>query len=146
NVRTMLLWTKNLRNVRFSASVTKKPQRTGIRRRVSQVAASAENRFTTSIFRANVSFLILMSLTNCPGGVKMRAEEELMRFAGIVLLFSTVTAHSQSVYLTYGEWEKMPSALRQMYVAGAFDAISTVTNRAGASVAKHYNDCVKKVE
>jgi hypothetical protein len=67
-----------------------------------------------------------------------------MRFIIIVLLLSTIPARAQNAYLNYGQWEQMPPALREMYVAGAFDALSTVTVREGVSVAKHYNECVSK--
>jgi len=67
-----------------------------------------------------------------------------MRFIIIVLLLSTVQAHAQNVYLNYSQWVQMPPALREMYVAGAFDALSTVTVSERVSVAKHYNECVSK--
>ena len=67
-----------------------------------------------------------------------------MRFVTIVLLFSTTTLHSQTLYLNYGQWEQMPEIFRQMYVAGAFDAVSVVTIPEGAMIARHYNECVAK--
>ena len=68
-----------------------------------------------------------------------------MRFITIlVLLLLTIPARAQNVYLNYGQWEQMPPALREMYVAGAFDAVSTVTEPDRVSVAKHYNECVSK--
>jgi hypothetical protein len=68
-----------------------------------------------------------------------------MRFTIIVLLLSTIPARAQNVYLNYAQWAQMPPALREMYVTGAFDAVSTVTSSERVSVAKHYNDCVSKV-
>jgi hypothetical protein len=38
----------------------------------------------------------------------------------------------------------MPEIFRQMYVAGAFDAVSVVTIPEGAMIARHYNECVAK--
>jgi hypothetical protein len=38
----------------------------------------------------------------------------------------------------------MPESFRQMYVAGAFDAVSVVTIPEGAMIARHYNECVAK--
>jgi hypothetical protein len=67
-----------------------------------------------------------------------------MRFATIVLLFSTITVHSQTLYLDYGHWEQMPASFRQMYIAGAFDAVSVITVPEGAMAARHYNECVAK--
>jgi len=67
-----------------------------------------------------------------------------MRFIIIVLLLSTIPTHAQNVYLNYGQWEQMPPALREMYVVGAFDAVSTVTTPERAAVARHYNECVSK--
>jgi hypothetical protein len=67
-----------------------------------------------------------------------------MRFIIIVLLLSTIPTYAQNVYLNYGQWAQMPPALREMYVAGAFDTLSTVTESEKVSVAKHYNECVSK--
>jgi hypothetical protein len=67
-----------------------------------------------------------------------------MRFIIIVLFLSTVPARAQNVYLNYSQWEQMPPNLREMYVAGAFDAVSTVTVPERASIARFYNECVAK--
>jgi hypothetical protein len=67
-----------------------------------------------------------------------------MRFIIIVLFLSTIPARAQNAYLNYGQWEQMPPALREMYVVGAFDALSTVTVHEGVSAARHYNECVSK--
>jgi len=67
-----------------------------------------------------------------------------MRFVTIVLLFSTTTVHAQSLYLKYGQWEQMPTGLREMYVAGAFDTLSVVAIPQQAPVARYYNECVAK--
>src|SRR5262249_40340598 len=50
----------------------------------------------------------------------------------------------QTIYLNYGQWVQMPISLREMYVAGAFDAISTVAVPEQAIVARHYNECIAK--
>jgi hypothetical protein len=68
-----------------------------------------------------------------------------MRFTIIALLLSTIPVRAQNVYLNYSQWAQMPPGLREMYVAGAFDAVSTVTEPERVSVAKHYNECVSKV-
>jgi hypothetical protein len=67
-----------------------------------------------------------------------------MRFIIIVLLLSTIPARAQNLYLNYSQWLQMPPGLREMYVAGAFDALSTVTETERVNVAKHYNECVTK--
>jgi hypothetical protein len=67
-----------------------------------------------------------------------------MRFVTILLLLSTTPAHAQNVFLTYGQWEQMPISLREMYVAGAFDTLSTVTSAEHVSFAEHYNECIAK--
>ena len=66
-----------------------------------------------------------------------------MRFI-IVLLLSTAPLHAQSVYLNYSQWAQMPPGFREMYVAGAFDAISTIAVPAQATAARHFNECVAK--
>ena len=68
----------------------------------------------------------------------------LMRFFIIVLFLSMSTAHGQTVYLNYRQWEQMPEDFKLMYVAGAFDAMSVVTVREGVHAAKFYNECVAK--
>ena len=67
-----------------------------------------------------------------------------MRFVTIVLLFSTATVHSQTLYLDYGHWEQMPASFRAMYIAGAFDTVSVVTVPEAAMSARRYNECVAK--
>jgi len=67
-----------------------------------------------------------------------------MRFVTIALLFLTTPACAQSVFLTYRQWEQMPINLREVYVAGAFDTLSTVTTPEQVDFVKHYNECVAK--
>ena len=67
-----------------------------------------------------------------------------MRFVTITLLFSMTPAHAQTVYFNYSQWEQMSTSLREMYVAGAFDAVSVVAIPQQAIVARHYNECVAK--
>ena len=69
-----------------------------------------------------------------------------MRFFTLALLLLTTPAHAQSVFLNYGQWAQMPINLREIYVAGAFDTLSTVTTPEQVSYAKHYNECVAKAE
>ena len=69
-----------------------------------------------------------------------------MRFVTIVLLLSTTSAHAQSVFLTYRQWEQLPVNLRETYVAGAFDTLSTVTTPEQVDFVKHYNECVAKAK
>ena len=69
-----------------------------------------------------------------------------MRFVTIVLLFLTTPAYAQSVFLTYSQWEQMPINLREVYVAGAFDTLSTVTTPEQVNYVKHYNECVAKAK
>jgi len=67
-----------------------------------------------------------------------------MRFVTITLLFSMTPAHAQTVYFNYSQWEQMSTSLREMYVAGAFDAVSVVAIPQQAIVARHYNERVAK--
>jgi hypothetical protein len=68
-----------------------------------------------------------------------------VRFITIFALFLlTSPACAQSLYLNYGQWEQMPTSFREMYVAGAFDALSTIAIPAQAKIARHYNECVTK--
>jgi hypothetical protein len=59
------------------------------------------------------------------------------------LAFGTA-ARAQSIFLTYEQWEQLPTTLREIYVAGAIDQLSTVGHPAGLSLAKHYNECIVK--
>ena len=65
-----------------------------------------------------------------------------MRFVTILLLLSTTSAHAQSVFLPYSQWERMPINLREMYIAGAFDTLSTVAIPEQAGIVKQFNQCV----
>jgi hypothetical protein len=67
-----------------------------------------------------------------------------MRFIIIVLFLSTLPARAQTIYLNYSQWEQMPPSLREMYVTGAFDALSTITVPERAPIARYYNECVAK--
>jgi hypothetical protein len=68
-----------------------------------------------------------------------------VRVVTILLLLLSTQAYAQSVYLKYSQWEQMPINLRGMYIAGAFDELSTITSPEDVSTAKHYGDCVAKV-
>ena len=74
----------------------------------------------------------------------MLLREEPVRLVTILLLLLTTQSYAQTVYLKYSEWVQMPIPLREMYIAGAFDALSTVTVQEGAPIAKFYNECVAK--
>jgi hypothetical protein len=50
------------------------------------------------------------------------------------------------VVFTYGQWERLSVGLREIYVAGAIDAVSTIAVPAQASTSKYYNDCLAKQE
>jgi len=65
-----------------------------------------------------------------------------MRLVTIVLLFLTTPTYAQSVFLTYSQWEQLPTNLREMYIAGAFDTLSTVTTPEQVHLVKRYNECV----
>src|SRR5262249_27021326 len=67
-----------------------------------------------------------------------------MHFITLVLLLSTTPAHAQGIYLNYSQWKQMPNALKEMYVAGAFDTLSTVTTQEHLTFRRHYNECVVK--
>jgi hypothetical protein len=67
-----------------------------------------------------------------------------MRFLTLVVLLLTTPAHAQSVFLTYSQWEQMPTNLREVYVAGAFDTLSTVSTPEQFNFVKHYNECIVK--
>jgi len=60
-----------------------------------------------------------------------------------LLAFGT-TARAQSIFLTYDQWEQLPTSLREIYVAGVVDALSTIAVPAQATTAKHYNECIVK--
>ena len=45
---------------------------------------------------------------------------------------------------TYDQWERLSIGLKELYVAGAVDALSTIAVPARAGTAKYYNDCLAK--
>jgi hypothetical protein len=62
----------------------------------------------------------------------------------LALLAIGTTAHAQAIFLTYEQWEQLPTTLKEIYVAGVLDGLSSVAVPAQASTAKHYNDCIVK--
>jgi hypothetical protein len=48
------------------------------------------------------------------------------------------------VAFTYDQWERLPIGMKEMYVAGAIDWLSTVTVAPAAGTGKYYNDCLAK--
>jgi hypothetical protein len=42
------------------------------------------------------------------------------------------------------QWERLSAGLKEIYVSGAIDAVSTIAVPAQASTAKYYNDCIVK--
>ena len=69
-----------------------------------------------------------------------------MRRVIVALLALTTTAHAQMVAFTYDQWERLPIGMKEMYVAGAIDWLSTVTTPPAAGTGKYYNDCLAKRE
>ena len=67
-----------------------------------------------------------------------------MRFVIMAVFALGTAAYAQAIFLTYDQWEQLPTALRELYVAGVVDGLSTVTVREGAGTVKHYNDCIVK--
>jgi hypothetical protein len=60
-----------------------------------------------------------------------------------LLAFGTA-AHAQAIFLTYDQWERLPTGLQDIYVAGVVDSLSAVTTRESSGTAKYYNDCIVK--
>jgi hypothetical protein len=48
------------------------------------------------------------------------------------------------VVFTFDQWERLSPGLQEIYVSGAFDAVSTIAVPATANTAKFYNDCIVK--
>jgi hypothetical protein len=72
--------------------------------------------------------------------------ERRVRRVIVALLALTAPAHAQSVAFTYDQWERLSIGLKELYVAGAVDALSTIAVPAQAGTAKYYNDCLMKKE
>ena len=67
-----------------------------------------------------------------------------MRLIIVLLVASITSVNAQTIYLNYGQWEQMPIGFREIYLAGAFDALSTITTPKEVATAKHYNECVAR--
>jgi hypothetical protein len=67
-----------------------------------------------------------------------------VRRAVFALLVLNTAAHAQAVVFKYDQWDRLAPGLQEIYVSGAFDAISTIAVPATANTAKFYNDCVVK--
>ena len=65
-----------------------------------------------------------------------------MRLVIVALLAFGTAARAQSIFLSCDQWEQLPTSLREIYVAGVIDTMSTITVPAGVRTAKHYNDCI----
>jgi hypothetical protein len=63
-----------------------------------------------------------------------------------VLMALTTSAHAQSVVFTYDQWERLSAGLKEIYVSGAIDAVSTIAVPTQVSTSKYYNDCIVKKE
>ena len=58
-------------------------------------------------------------------------------------MVSTSLAYGQ--FFTYSEWERLPEEERQVYLAGAFDAVIGVTEAEdpwGLKTSLHYRKCI----
>ena len=53
------------------------------------------------------------------------------------------TTHAQSVLFTYDQWA-IVVGLREIYLAGAIDGLSTTAVPAQANTARHYNECFRQ--
>jgi hypothetical protein len=62
------------------------------------------------------------------------------------LLALATSAHTQSVVFTYDQWERLSAGLKEIYVSGAIDAVSTIAVPTQVSTSKYYNDCIVKQE
>lgn len=69
-----------------------------------------------------------------------------MRRVIVALLVLTTPTHAQSVAFTYDQWERLPIGLKEIYIAGAVDALSTIAVPTQAGTAKYYNECLVKKE
>jgi hypothetical protein len=67
-----------------------------------------------------------------------------MRRIIVALLALTTPTHAQSVAFTYDQWERLPIGMKELYVAGAVDWLSTVSTSTEVGNAKYYNDCLMK--
>ena len=69
-----------------------------------------------------------------------------MRRVIVTLLALTAPAHAQAVAFTYNQWERLAIGLKELYVAGAVDSLSTIAVPTQAGTAKYYNECLVKKE
>jgi len=64
--------------------------------------------------------------------------------AGLLLLLWPVSAEAN--FLTYAQWQALPLAVRGMYIAGAFDTLTTIVGSEGdkdmQAIAAHYRKCM----
>jgi hypothetical protein len=67
-----------------------------------------------------------------------------MRRVVVAVLALTASAHAQSVFFTYDQWDRLSIGLQEIYVAGAIDSLSTIAVPTQAGTAKFYNDCLVK--
>ena len=62
--------------------------------------------------------------------------ETCVRHILFALLALITSAHAQSVVFTSDQWERLSPGLKEIYVSGAIDAVSTIAVPAQASTSK----------
>ena len=60
--------------------------------------------------------------------------------AGIMLLAWSAAANAS--YMTYSQWAALPLPGRSLYIAGAFDALVTISRSSDDKYQAHYNTCL----
>ncbi len=65
-------------------------------------------------------------------------------FVLFALLAFIAPARAQTVVFAYDQWARLSPGLQEIYIAGAIDAVSTITVPPGTNTAKYYNDCIVK--
>jgi len=76
-----------------------------------------------------------------PHSLSSRAES-CVRRSIFALLILTTAAHAQLAIFSYDQWERLSIGLREIYLVGAIDSLSTITTPPSAPTAKFYNDCL----
>ena len=67
----------------------------------------------------------------------------MFAFAGTVLLLATIPA--RAAYVSYSDWTSWPEMDRAIYIAGAFDQLTTIVGPAsGQSYADRYQTCLTR--
>lgn len=67
--------------------------------------------------------------------------------ASVIALMLAIATTAHAEYFTYSEWSRQPEDFRAAYIAGMYDALTSLAETdADAKVGAHYQTCVSRAK